>query len=173
MLRDILGAIVCLLAMLNSDTAHAHADRMFTIAPNGDIQGFPADYGQASLQLGTPSREAPEYPSSVVVRIGAHETHLPRCIRALLAVTPIEAVQSSGSWHHEDFSKLPPYLVFEFPRNRNQKESDWVDFYELIFDMTNARLLDIARRASSGARVPAKVEDFCTTAEQRGLVPSR
>src|SRR5687767_5897382 len=130
MLRDILGAIVCLLVMLNGDTAYAHADIMFTIAPNGDLHGFPADYGPASLQLGAPSREHPEYPSSAVVRIGAHETHIPPCIRTLLEVTPVEAVRAYGSWTH-DFSILPPYLVFEFPRNRNQKESDWVNSYDL------------------------------------------
>src|SRR4030095_10034046 len=133
--RATLGAVSFLLAALNSDTAHAHAGRLFRIAPNGDLQEFPADEGPASLQLGAPSREQPEYPSSVVVRIGAHEAHLPQCIRALLAVTPVEAIQASGSWYH-DFSILPPYVAFEFPRNRSQKKSGWDwDYYELIFDM--------------------------------------
>lgn len=132
-------ATVGSLFLLLSVTASAHQDRMFEITSSGDIEGFPPNYGPASLIVGEES-EGNNLPT-VRLTIRGYSIDLPECLRMLFILPPGQTIRATGSWYH-DLKLLPPYLNLDLPQ---RDIGDYGDFegYSILFDVTTLDIIQI------------------------------
>ncbi len=167
-----LAALYALVILFAGGSATAHRDVIFPITPSGFLQRFPDEYGPASISIEASSGDQESVPEEVVVRIGNHQIDLPLCIRKLFVLPPSEDVEAHGSWYH-DFSLLPPYLVIDLPRKRN--ENFWFEGHSLLFNMANGTLVEVKHRQGSegGGHIdsPLDLSLLCTDDELKQLTP--
>jgi len=171
-MRLVRGAILACLCLWPS-MALAHQDMFFRIADDGELVGFPAEYGPAYIRLrfGAPDAASQTLESAVVV-LGKQSVALPTCIRKLFSVPQGEQISAHGSWYH-DLKLLPPYLTFNLPQNSETPE--YFNGHSVTFDMQTARLLEVRKHIlidDRGSTMPlVSLGELCTTAEIESLRP--
>ena len=143
-------AAFALIACLVADRAPAHTDTVLKRSADGSIQGLPAEYQPAAIEIGPaePNELGRPVPR-VVVRLSGVERVLEPCVAELFLRPKSPPMRVRASWNH-DFTVLPPYLVVDLPSQTI--EDEMFSGYTMLFDLRTAKILELRMVvATSGA----------------------
>lgn len=157
-----------------ASTAFAHKDTNFPLLPDGKLQNFPKEFGEARILVDSWQKKDGQA-SKVKLVIGKKQVELPPCIAARVNESSIDRMQVRGSWYHNDFL-LPPYLVIELPNKSSPKES-YSDGYSLMFNLKSAKLIEIKKMIALGGGTGVKeqvikISEMCNRDEVSQMRPS-
>lgn len=128
-----------LFAVIFSNPAMAHVDRILPIDSDGAIQDVPAEFGKVRLNVRGLGTKKP----FIQVSIGSHQTTLPECVSQKLYSKSRAEITASGSWYHGE--GMPPYLSIEFFKPGYDPKATFSSHDVFVFDLHDAKLI-YARR---------------------------
>ena len=128
------------MAALLSHAAYAHMDRKLTLAPDGSIPEIPASLGKVVLKISGLDAGTP----SVEFDVDSNKDILPTCLTRFIHTRLLSDVELTGSWYHNE-DILPYYVTVRFREPRADPASISDDAFEILFNLHNARVLEMKR----------------------------
>jgi hypothetical protein len=148
--------------LLFAARAAAHQDAILTVRSDGSLEGLPKEYEPAVL---TWSGSIP----TLELRIGAHETVLPKCLTSKLLLERAE-ITVHASWYH-DRSILPPYIVINIVHSMQKR--GLFSGYSLVFNLETGELIQLERTSATDTgqqNEELQVAAFCSRREAENMV---
>jgi hypothetical protein len=142
-----------LVVLLATSAAYAHRDRILRLTPNGSIPEIPAIFGRAYLTVSGLGTDNP----LIQLKIGTHQTTLPACVARLIRTTSQKDIRLTGSWYHDE-SVLPYYI------NINFYDPDRSSYYKILYNLHNARIIELKRFNSKGGPTDVILSASCKSA---------
>lgn len=154
---------ILLVLLLFAGTALAHMDKIITVRSNGLLIGLPAEYEPACLKWSGSK-------STLRLRIGNHETVLPKCLTSRLSLARAE-IAVHASWYHKR-SSLPPYIAVDIIHSIH-KDSGFFSGYSLLFNLDTGEIISIGHSTATDSWQQNKGIDIaalCNESEIENMV---
>jgi hypothetical protein len=155
--------IVCILAC---GICLAHKDMTILLKEDGSLERLPKEFGSASLQVEFSANKNSSSPiDSVTLNLGNNHNRFPKCITKMLPTKRLSDIQIMGSWYHDE-TDLPYYLNLKF------YDPDHKQAYELLFNLHNAKLMQIERSITVKDGIDFLAVDIinkCSSEELKGF----
>lgn len=159
-----------LLVLAFSLPAYARDIRV-SIRPDGSVSEIPPKFGPVSVRIVDLGQEDPKFQ----ITIGEHQTSLPNCVMRMIRTANQSDIKVTASWDHER-SLLPPYISFRFFDAGDDPKRDYRSSYDFLFDLQNAKLIQIQRFEAFAAGDGGQYKDATLSTDcsaQMGEVWSR
>ncbi len=150
-----------------SALCRAHEDVPLKLAADGAVQGLPAAYLPARLNMVFSTMDDERRLTSLRLQIGRQRVQLPACLLGLIHTQSAQDVRLSASWDHDE-TVVPHYLQMQFLDPGHPAS------FALLFNLHSARLIDmtvnVERSSDELQSIPVEVRSRCSADELRDVV---